>query len=380
MCDTSDRYGTISNAKTLRGPCTTQSVNDRYVLLKQLGDGGMGTVYLAEDQTMEGRLVALKFVSKGRILDEARAALKLVHPNIATVRDVEFRAERPYLVEDYIDGKTLEEVLKDRGAPMPEDEVIRLLKPVALALDYAHEMGVIHRDVKPGNIMLDGNGKPFVIDFGIARTSDDGRTFSGTPGFMSIEQCHGDSSTADMDVFALAATAFVCLTGRPPRVASDGSVTDDDLALGELGRAVRRWLLGGPEDRPKTCVELFPHSGATQVEDFGTVSYPDELSDGDFKLMEEFDRVVREAATEAGVRDRSLWTPGAASPRALVEKLRELSDRRRSVNRRQRVVPLFVGHCGQRFAERLLAKAGRQQQLSEVEQVLYEMICAEVSR
>ena len=360
-------------------PCAEQSVGDRYVLLKQLGDGGMGTVYLAEDQTVEGRLVALKFVSKGLILGEARAALNLVHPNIATVRDVEFRAERPYLVEDYIDGKTLEEVLADRGAPMSEDEVTRFLKPVAQALDYAHEMGVIHRDIKPGNIMLDGSGKPFVIDFGIARARDDGRTFSGTPGFMSDEQCRGDLPTVDMDVFALAATAFVCLTRRSPRDARDESVTDADLSLGEFGKALRRWLQVGPGERPKTCIELFP-LGTTQVEDLGTVSYPDELSDGDFDLMEEFDRVVREAAAEAGVGARSLWTPGAASQRALIEKLRDLSVKRHPVSRRQRVVPLFAGHYGQRFAERLLAKAGRQQQLSEVEQVLYGIICAENSR
>ena len=380
MSGNSNRFNTLSNGRTLRNPYVEQSVGDRYVLLKQLGDGGMGTVYLAEDQTVKGRLVALKFVSKGQILDEAKAALKLVHPNIATVRDVEFRAERPYLVEDYVDGKTLEGVLADRGTPMSEDQAIRILKPVALALDYAHEMGVIHRDVKPGNIMLDGSGKPFVIDFGIARASDDGRTFSGTPGFMSTEQCRGDAPTADMDVFALAATAFVCLTGRPPRVARDESVTDADLSLGEFGKSLRRWLQGGPRDRPKTCIDLFPHSGATQVEEFGTVSYPDELSDGDFQLMEAFDRVVCEAAEEAGVGDRTLWTPGAASEKALIEKLLDLSAKRRPASRRQRLVPLFTGHYGQRFAERLLAKAGRQQQLSEVERVFYGIICAEVSR
>ena len=377
--------GTLSGAGHTRSSDKAPLIGGRYKRIRSLGEGGMGAVSLAKDTHMDDRLVALKFVrgDRGSILAEARAACKLRHPNIAAVLDVVAdvnETEMPCLVEDYIDGTTLEAYLKGRASPMSEEETIRILKPVAAALDYVHGMGVIHRDIKPSNIILDKNGKPYVIDFGVARRCSDGRTSSGTPEYMSPEQACGESPTPDMDVYSLAATAFECVTKDLPSRARDKALSNDELGLGPFGIRLRAWICGKPQDRPAKCEGLFPHSGGTHYDDFGIASYPDELSDEDFHLMESFDGVVREAAEANGVDPRSIWTPGAVNEEVLSGKLLALVAARTNTRRAARAVRLFSGWRGQRFAERILAKAGRQVQLSRIEKALYEIVALEVQR
>ena len=275
---------TINNDMTTGG-ATGTLLAGRYRVVRQLGQGGMGSVWLAEDTKLDGFKVAIKMLPSvlvnnkrayAQVKAEALVSLKLSHPNIVAVRAFEEESGSPFLVMDYIDGQTLDDYLADRcvtttpssscPAGLPEDEVIRLLKPVAAALDYAHAQGVVHRDVKPGNVMIRKDGTPFVLDFGIAReiqetmTRVTGKLSSGTLLYMSPEQLNGDAPKPAQDIYSFAAMAYECLTGYPPF--SRGQIEyqiehDAPPPLGEhvaICQQVMAGLSKQPEDRPETCL------------------------------------------------------------------------------------------------------------------------------
>ena len=146
---------TINDAVTMAGNAEGTLLADRYRVVRQLGQGGMGSVWLSEDTQLDNKQFAIKMlpsilVSNKRayrqLKDEALVAMKLVHPNIVTLRAFEENGGNPFLVMDYIDGETLDDHLAEKGK-LTEDETIRILKPIAAALDYAHGEGVVHRDV-----------------------------------------------------------------------------------------------------------------------------------------------------------------------------------------------------------------------------------------
>ena len=166
-------YNTINDAVTMAGNAEGTLLSDRYRIVRQLGQGGMGSVWLAEDTQLDDKLFAIKMlpsilVSNKRayqqLKGEALVAMKLTHPNIVTLRAFEENDGNPFLVMDYIDGQTLDDYLYEKckvesvkckvSGGLSEDVVIRLLKPIAAALDYAHGEGVVHRDVKPANVMI----------------------------------------------------------------------------------------------------------------------------------------------------------------------------------------------------------------------------------
>ena len=279
-------YNTINNDMTMGGP-DGALLAGRYRVVRQLGQGGMGSVWLAEDEKLDGFKVAIKMLPSvlvnnkrayAQVKAEALVSLKLSHPNIVTVRAFEEEGGSPFLVMDYIDGQTLDDYLAEHcvatasspscPAGLPEDEVIRLLKPVAAALDYAHAQGVVHRDVKPGNVMIRKDGTPFVLDFGIAReiqetmTRVTGKLSSGTLMYMSPEQLRGDIPSAAQDVYSFAAMAYECLKGHPPfcRGQIEFQILHErpepfDFSTA-LGESVLLGLAKGASARPKTCGEL----------------------------------------------------------------------------------------------------------------------------
>lgn len=203
----------------------------RYEIRQELGRGTMGIVYLADDPVL-GRPIALKtihlaLVAPGeereafekRFLGEARVAARLAHPGIVVVHDVGRDADTGtlFIALEYLRGSTLAEVTA-AGAPLDWREALRITSRLARALHHAHAQGVIHRDVKPANVMLLASGEVKVMDFGIAKVPQQDLTaagqFFGTPLYMSPEQARGDPVDGRSDLFAAGAIAYRLLTGR----------------------------------------------------------------------------------------------------------------------------------------------------------------------
>ena len=209
-----------------------QAVAGRYSLVRQLGRGGMRIVFLARDLALD-RLVAIKLLppalagqeeARQRFLREARTAAGLSHPHIVPIHTVEAKDDLVYFVMAYVEGETLGERVR-RAGPLGADEVMRVVQEVAWALGHAHAHGVVHRDVKPDNILLDrASGRAMVTDFGIAHAlahdTPADRTVRGTPQYVSPEVVQGATGDARSDLYALGVTAWVVATGRHPFEAS----------------------------------------------------------------------------------------------------------------------------------------------------------------
>ena len=257
-------------------PRTDRLLAERYALLEELGRGGMGTVWRAQD-TLLGRPVAIKelHLPEGadaasrrefseRLLREARAAARLDHPGIVTVHDVVTAADgAPCIVMELVESRTLAQVVDDHG-PMPASMVVSVALQVLDALQAAHRAGIVHRDVKPGNILVRPHGQVALTDFGIALADDDPRLTStgmlvGSPGYLAPERISGDRCGPESDLWALGATLFLAVEGRPPferdsTAATLYAVMHDQpqlhVAQGALARAILGLLAARPGDRP----------------------------------------------------------------------------------------------------------------------------------
>jgi hypothetical protein len=213
----------------------------RYMLDEELGRGSMGTVFRASDPLIE-RSVAIKTVDLGklddgtlqprlRFLREAKAAGRLSHPGIVTVHDVGELEDVAFIVMELVEGRSVKDVL-DRADGIPLPVALDIVRQAAEALDFAHRHGVVHRDVKPGNLMLTRQGMVKITDFGIARVDQTARTRTGilvgSPGYMSPEQLMGKAVDGRSDVFSLGAVLYELATGRGP---FDAEHREDVLAL-----------------------------------------------------------------------------------------------------------------------------------------------------
>ncbi|UQA55542.1 serine/threonine-protein kinase [Polyangium aurulentum] len=225
-------------------PSVPSALLTRFGELHFLGAGGMGSVYRARDLRL-GREVALKFLHREdtetsrSLLREARAQARLEHEHACRVFEVGIESDRPYLVMQYIEGKPLD-CERER---MTLEEKARVIRQVATALHEAHRLGLVHRDVKPSNIMVergeDGAYRPYIMDFGLAReVSELGQTTTcivGTPAFMAPEQACGDIEAMDRrtDVYALGATLYALLAGRAPFEGGNALAVLQDVLLEE---------------------------------------------------------------------------------------------------------------------------------------------------
>ena len=268
-----------------------QLILSRYRLVERIAAGGSAELWRAHDEQLD-RAVAVKRLhphllpdaaSRQRLVAEARAAARLSHPVIVGIYDVDDTGESPAIVMELVDGESLATRI-DRDGPLPEREAVRITADVAEALYHAHQQGVVHRDVKPGNVLLAEDGRTRLVDFGIAhslaasaeRLTLDG-TVIGTLRAMAPEQLSGGPITPRTDLYGLGVILFEALTGRPPYAAStpvalaeaqrtglpafDGldpalaavlaaclahDPAERPLHAGALASALRSWLAGDP--------------------------------------------------------------------------------------------------------------------------------------
>lgn len=239
LCQADDPYVTVPTDRDDVNWPQTAPINDTaeaprhfsgYELLEEIARGGMGVVYKAR-QTRLDRVVAVKMILAGefasadgvrRFMIEAQAAANLDHPHIVPIFEVGECAGRHFYSMGYVEGESL--ARKVTRGPLPSREAAELVRKVALAIDYAHRRGLIHRDIKPQNVLLDSTGEPRVTDFGLAkRVQNDSELTStgqilGTPSYMPPEQARGDVSAIGTlaDVYSLGALLYCLLTGRPP--------------------------------------------------------------------------------------------------------------------------------------------------------------------
>jgi serine/threonine-protein kinase len=250
----------------------------RYRVERELGDGAMAKVFLARDEELS-RLVAVKVLDQSLAADEsfrarfsreARVAAGLSHPNIVTVFDVGEAEGQPYIVMEYVEGRTLDDRLRAEGA-LPPDEVERIGRQVCAGLEHAHENGLVHRDLKPGNLIERVDGTVKIADFGIARAAEETElteagTILGTAAYLAPEQADGRPVTPQTDLFALGLVLHELLSGRRPweverlpdlarRLETPPAPLPQATPAG-LAEAIDRCLEPEPEDRPGSAAEV----------------------------------------------------------------------------------------------------------------------------
>jgi serine/threonine protein kinase len=244
-----------------------------YSLIRELGVGGMGTVFLAEDGRLE-RKVALKFLTsqlagneefRQRFLREAKSAAKLNHTNIVTVYEVGEDADRVYIAMEYVEGRSLRELIDTRA--LSYDQILEMFTQLCTGLKKAHEAGIVHRDLKPSNVMVTGDKEVKILDFGLAKAMVDGNLTStgtalGTVNYMSPEQAHGARADQRSDLFSAGILLFELLTGVNPFVRGYMPATIHAIVYEPVGE-----LSGYNAELPPACQTVVDKCVAKKPED-----------------------------------------------------------------------------------------------------------------
>ncbi len=313
------------------------SVFGRYEILAELGRGAMGVVYRAFDPKIN-RVVAIKTIllaaddsaeeqaCRSRFFREAEAAGRLSHPRIVPIFDIGESpgTSIPYIVMEYVAGRSLEEILSKETGALPWGTTLKLIQEVAEALDYAHLQGVVHRDVKPSNILIGDDGHARIADFGIAQLNikEAGGSAWGTPAYMSPEQFRGEAVDGRSDLFSLGIILYRMLTGHRPFQGNSAmtvarkvqnqeplpaAVFKTDLPP-ELDSVVTRAIAKDPADRYQTGMEMV--LALQRIRDsVDPAVNPDTVSGG------QDNREARAVESDGLLRRPSLWAEESVLPR-----------------------------------------------------------------
>ena len=298
---------------------TLERIRDRYTLEEELGRGGMALVYRARDEQLD-RPVAVKLLAahlgadeglRERFVREARLAAQLQHPNVVAVYDAGEEDGRPFIVGELVSGPTVADRLAERGR-LPAEEASRIVAGAARGLACAHEAGLVHRDVKPQNLLIARDGTVKVADFGIARAGESTGltelgTILGTAAYIAPEQARGERVGPAADVYGLGAVLYELLTGRPPHVFRtlaelvERQQRAEIRPVGELAPHVPEAL----EELAMRCLALDPRYRPTAAE------VADELGGG--RRAGTAATLVRPQEPSRAPRRRAGWLLGAAA-------------------------------------------------------------------
>ncbi len=264
-----------------------------YKIIEKLGEGGMGVVYKAHDEKLD-RNVALKFISKAfatdeekkRFLREAQAAAAVEHPNICPIHEIDEADGRVFFVMAFVEGRTITEMVAD--GPLEFEQAASIVRQVASGLEEAHEHGIVHRDIKGQNIIVNSKGRATILDFGLVQRKGKTRltatgTTLGTAAYMSPEQARGEETDARTDLWSLGVVLYEALTGLHPfdsehDLATLYQIVNEepepltkyraDVPL-ELERVVERALVKDRRERYQSAAEIVADltapSGETRI-------------------------------------------------------------------------------------------------------------------
>jgi len=260
---------------------TGQTLNQRYVVAHRIARGGMAEIFLARDLELDLdvalKVVPLSLAEDPRLIkhlrDEAKIAIQLTHQNIVRVYSFDASGDTKFIVMEYVTGKNLYQLVNETPeSKFPPKQVVDWLGPICDALGYAHSLGVIHRDIKPSNIMVTEQGTIKVADFGIARRIEDSmksisqHTVRGTPSYMSPEQLKGDNLTVLSDIYSLAATVYMLLSGQPPFASAVVAISPDrppPAPITGISPRLFRVLV--------RCLDIDSHKRLQSIEEFSRV-------------------------------------------------------------------------------------------------------------
>jgi serine/threonine protein kinase len=368
-------------------------VGGRYALREILGRGGMGVVWAATDQLLDRRVAVKELTFPVGVTDderrilcertmrEARAAGRLDHPCVTTVYDVVEQAGKPWLVMEQVDADSLQEVL-ERSGPLPAREVARIGLDVLAALEAAHAAGIVHRDVKPANVLVQRDGSARLTDFGIAVSVGDSSLTTqgaliGSPSYMAPERIHGDEPHPAGDLWSLGATLYAAVEGRPPFSRSEPMATAMAVVAEHPAPTVRagalepvlRGLLTKDAGARMSAAEARGLLTAILAEDRGPVPAPSpagkrdaapadaaggarlqrfdladllSLASSSRAALESVARDARDQARELSHRRPGSRHPDVPRPRTRRERRAAARQRRFHIKRRWVVVPILV--------------------------------------
>ena len=301
---------------------------ENYKIIKKIASGGMGDVYLAEHTVLETK-VAIKSLHPNLVNDEdfrkrfrteAKTQWKLSHPNIVKLTDFQERKDGLFLIMEYVEGKQLNDYIRDVTGPMPDEKLFPLFKEILSAINFAHSKGLIHRDIKPSNILITAEGNAKVIDFGIAKSSDEDKGLTktgvqvGTVSYMSPEQVNAEKLDKLTDIYSLGVILFQMAVGKAPYSAQTNTFK------------IQLSIVSDPLPNPKEIYPSVSDKLVSIIEKATQKNKRDRFKSCD-EFIKSFDNEVVAEKTKS-------------NPEKTINK--PLKDSKNIVSKKKRKVPLFI--------------------------------------